>query len=74
MTTSPRVATCLIGSAKTLLLLFVVCFSAFHAVAQKYSNEFLNIGAGARGQAMGNANTALTNEIMAPAGPLGATA
>jgi hypothetical protein len=37
-----------------LLLLSVSCFSQF----RKYSNEFLNIGAGARGLAMGGAQVA----------------
>lgn len=34
------------------------------AMAQKYSNEFLNIGLGARSQAMGNAITAVTDDAM----------
>ena len=38
----------------SLLLLSVSCFSQF----RKYSNEFLNIGAGARGLAMGGAQVA----------------
>lgn len=44
----------------TLILSFVTIFYAFSAKAQfrKYSNEFLNIGAGARGLAMGSAQVA----------------
>jgi hypothetical protein len=61
------------------LLLFVV-FSgniiAFgQATAPKYSNEFLNIGVGARALGMSNASTAITNDVTSaywnPAGLLG---
>lgn len=40
------------------LAAFGLCFSASHAQFRKYSNEFLNIGAGARGLAMGSAQVA----------------
>jgi len=58
----------------TLLLTFIfpaIVFSQF----RKYSNEFLNIGAGARGLAMGNAQVATANDATAgywnPAGLTG---
>ena len=58
----------------TLLLVFifpVIVFSQF----RKYSNEFLNIGAGARGLAMGNAQVASAKDATAgywnPAGLVG---
>ena len=41
----------------TLLLLLLICNRSIGQFA-KYSNEFLNIGAGARGMAMGNAQVA----------------
>jgi hypothetical protein len=45
------------------------------ATAPKYSNEFLNIGVGARALGMSNASTAITNDVTAaywnPAGLLG---
>jgi len=51
---------------QTVLFLLVLCF-AFQLNAQnngrKYSNEFLSIGSGARGIALGNAVTAITNDI-----------
>ena len=54
-----------------LLLLPVTGFSQF----RKYSNEFLNIGAGARGLAMGSAQVASANDATAgywnPAGLVG---
>jgi hypothetical protein len=45
-------------------LLIVLMFLAVGANAQfrKYSNEFLNIGAGARGLAMGGAQVASTED------------
>ena len=55
----------------TLLLFPVLTFSQF----RKYSNEFLNIGAGARGLAMGGAQVASANDATAgywnPAGLTG---
>ena len=59
--------------ASLLLMLFfpVIVFSQF----RKYSNEFLNIGAGARGLAMGNAQVASAEDATAgywnPAGLTG---
>ena len=45
-----------------VLLSSLVCYSA---LAQKYSNEFLNIGVGARGQAMGGAVVSSVNDATA---------
>ena len=54
-----------------ILVLPAMAFSQF----RKYSNEFLNIGAGARGLAMGNAQVASANDATAgywnPAGLVG---
>ena len=54
-----------------VFLLPVICNAQF----RKYSNEFLNIGAGARGLAMGNAQVASVNDATAgywnPAGLVG---
>ncbi|MCB0572643.1 MAG: PorV/PorQ family protein [Phaeodactylibacter sp.] len=54
---------------QTLRLLFITgAFSLFLAgtgSAQKYSNEFLSIGVGARAQGMGNAVVASTSDVMA---------
>src|SRR3954471_15712741 len=46
-----------------LLILAVPCLC--EAQFRKYSNEFLNIGAGARGLAMGNAQVASVNDATA---------
>lgn len=60
-----------------LLILFIVFAlpEIVHAQFRKYSNEFLNIGAGARGLAMGNAQVASANDATAgywnPAGLVG---
>lgn len=44
--------------------LLLLCVSAgFSQVVRKYSNEFLNIGVGARGLAMSNAQTATTSDV-----------
>lgn len=48
-----------------LLLIFSVSFSDAQII-RKYSNEFLNIGAGARGLAMGGAVMANQNDVYAP--------
>ena len=57
-----------------LILLSIISFSSF-AQFRKYSNEFLNIGAGARGLAMGSAQVASVDDGTAgywnPAGLLG---
>src|SRR5215216_2312823 len=51
---------------KLAYLLFFACLSLFNlngsAQFRKYSNEFLNIGAGARGLAMGGAQAASTKD------------
>jgi hypothetical protein len=53
----------------TMLLRFfislVLCGTTFVLLAQKYSNEFLSIGVGARAQAMGNAVIASTTDVYA---------
>ena len=41
---------------------FLLCASGLHAQFRKYSNEFLNIGAGARGLAMGGAQVASVSD------------
>ena len=48
----------------TFLILSFIC-SAFFAGAQKYSNEFLSIGIGARAQGMGNAVVASIDDVTA---------
>lgn len=60
------------------LLLFFTPFLLFgQATAPKYSNEYLSIGIGARGLAMGRTQTAITNDVTAgywnPAGLLDIT-
>jgi hypothetical protein len=52
---------------KQMAFASVVIFFSFPASAQfkKYSNEFLQIGAGARGLAMGNAQIASVNDATA---------
>ncbi len=48
------------------LLAFSLFFSGMTAIsAQKYSNEFLSIGVGARAQALGNAVVASTDDVYA---------
>ena len=62
-------------NAKTGLLLMVILPAIGFAQFRKYSNEFLNIGAGARGLAMGNAQVASVSDATAgywnPAGLVG---
>ncbi len=57
------------------ILFTLLCSTAAYAQFRKYSNEFLNIGAGARGLAMGNAQVASVNDATAgywnPAGLTG---
>ena len=61
----------LIASLLLILCFPIIAFSQF----RKYSNEFLNIGAGARGLAMGNAQVASAEDATAgywnPAGLVG---
>jgi hypothetical protein len=51
----------------TLILLLIFSLNSVRSQAQfrKYSNEFLNIGAGARGLAMGGAQVASVNDVTA---------
>jgi hypothetical protein len=60
---------------KILLLLLLVLPAISFSQFKKYSNEFLNIGAGARGLAMGSAQVASANDATAgywnPAGLVG---
>ena len=53
---------------KKNILLFLVLISCFSSaqIVRKYSNEFLNIGAGARGLAMGGAVISSQNDVYAP--------
>jgi len=55
MPQSIRIAVC-------LLALFAIAIADVSAQFRKYSNEFLNIGAGARGLAMGGAQVALADD------------
>lgn len=50
---------------KPVLVVFVLCFTsvAFAQTVRKYSNEFLNIGVGARGLGMSNAQAATTYDV-----------
>lgn len=51
-----------------LLLFFALCLQpdkAFSQAVRKYANEYLNIGGGGRGMAMGNANTASVDDANA---------
>ncbi len=58
-----------------LTLLITICCISTHAQFRKYSNEFLNIGAGARGLAMGSAQVSSvmdgTSGYWNPAGLVG---
>lgn len=52
---------------KNLLLLLLFCAGILQAqLIRKYSNEFLNIGAGARGLGMGGAVISNQNDVYAP--------
>lgn len=57
----------LMTTHRLLLATLIVLAATFTATAQKYSNEFLSIGVGARAQAMGNAVIASTNDVYAGA-------
>lgn len=62
-------------SFTALIFMALLCPLASDAQFRKYSNEFLNIGAGARGLAMGNAQVASVSDATAgywnPAGLVG---
>ena len=49
----------------SILVFFILLLFGTEAFAQKFSNEFLAIGIGARARAMGNATVASTNSVMA---------
>lgn len=53
---------------KKKLLFFFLCITAFYdaQIVRKYSNEFLNIGAGARGLAMGGAVISNQDDVYSP--------
>lgn len=51
---------------KIFLLLILFSIAAQAQIVRKYSNEFLNIGAGARGIAMGGAVISSQNDVYAP--------
>ena len=52
---------------KTLFLLLISFFTFTNAqIVRKYSNEFLNLGAGARGLGMGGAVVSNQNDVYAP--------
>ncbi len=61
---------------KIILSLLLTTFALGHAqIVRKYSNEFLNIGAGARGLAMGGAVISNQDDVYAPMwNPAGLTA
>lgn len=48
------------------MVILLVAVSAEAQIVRKYSNEFLNIGAGARGLGMGGAVTANQNDVYSP--------
>lgn len=52
-------------SIRITFILFLVWLLSYPALAQKYSNEFLSIGVGARAQGMGNAVIAGVNDVTA---------
>lgn len=49
------------------LVFIIICFTSTISIAQvaKYSNEFLNVGVGARALSMANANVASVNDVTA---------
>ena len=46
-----------------VLVLFITLISTSMAQAPKYSNEFLNLGIGARALGMSNSNVAIVNDV-----------
>ncbi len=50
---------------KVYILVLMLSISVGSLFAQKYSNEFLSIGVGAKAQALGNAVVAQTNDVTA---------
>ena len=52
-----------IESMKKIVLLFLIASFYFTLSAQRFSNEFLSIGVGARAQAMGKSVVASTNDV-----------
>ncbi len=50
---------------RNILLVLVSTLFSTVLIAQKYSNDFLNIGVSARSQAMGNAQVATVNDVTA---------
>ncbi len=50
---------------KGLLLFAIIILCLFEINAQRFSNEFLNIGVGARAQALGNSIVASTDDVTA---------
>ncbi|TXH20124.1 MAG: PorV/PorQ family protein [Chitinophagaceae bacterium] len=50
---------------KIVVVIFIFGYQKAHAQFRKYSNEFLNIGSGARGIGMGTANAASANDATA---------
>lgn len=51
---------------KFILFFLLISFSSQAQIIRKYSNEFLNIGAGARGLAMGGAVLSSQNDVYSP--------
>ena len=51
---------------KFILVFFLISVSSQAQIIRKYSNEFLNIGAGARGLAMGGAVLSSQNDVYSP--------
>lgn len=66
MNSTPFIRSFPLLSFKTVAFVFLVLLLPFTGISQvrKYSNEFLNIGAGARGLAMSNSLSALSNDAM----------
>ena len=52
-------------STRILCLFLMISTSAFSQVVRKYSNDFLEIGVGARGLGMSNAQVASADDVYA---------